>query len=192
MTREQLNQLRKDKGITIEAMAKKTNLAEPTLKNLFYGKSKAPRIDTATPVAEMLGVEVSDILYSDVEDIKSTIEEMENPDAVSVIALKKIHEFQLDNMQEAHTAEMINTRAQYEQLIKELKTDNSQDAQHYERQLADTKALYEKIIAEKNDRISFLKKIIIFFIILVCVIVAVLFGVLIYDLSHLDRGWITH
>ena len=120
MNREQLNNLRKEKRISLEKMERDGNISLGTLKNFFYG-NKRPHHDTAEIIAKMLGVPVDEILYDDVEEIKETIEEMDSPDAVSVIALKKIYEFQLATMNEAHEKEKAAIHEHYRIRIEEIK-----------------------------------------------------------------------
>lgn len=219
MTREQLNKIRKDKKLSISYMASYLNIPEGTLKNFFYDRTTSARVELAEPIAKMLGVEVGDIIYSDVEKLKETIEGMDNPDAVSVIALKKIHEFQLASMQEMHELEIIsarshyeqniqelndritairethethmtNARSHYEQNIQELNAHNAQTIAHYERNLQENKENFEKILADKDSRISYLKGIVLFLIILVCVVCGAFIGLLILEVLHPDLGWI--
>lgn len=219
MTREQLNQIRKDKKLSIAFMSDSLNVAEGTLKNFFYDRTSSTRVELAEPISKMLGVEVEDIIYSDVEELKETIEGMDNPDAVSVVALQKIHKFQLATMQEMHELEIINARSHYEQNIRELNdriaaikethethitnarthyeqniqelnSHNAQTIAHYERNLRENKENFEKILADKDSRISYLKGIIIFLIILVCVVCGAFIGLLILEVLHPDLGWI--
>ena len=136
MTREELNNLRKEKKLSLEYMSRAGNIALGTLKNFFYDKTKAPQIDTADAIAKMLGVSIDDIVYSDVEELKETIEEMDNPDAISVIALKKIYEFQLDTITALHVKEKEDLHRYYQERISEIKT------------------FYEDRLKDKNDHIS--------------------------------------
>ena len=135
MTREQLNQIRKDKKLPISYMADSLNIAEGTLKNFFYNRTSSARVEIADPIAKMLGVEVDDIIYSDVEDLKKTIEEMDNPDAVSVIALKRLYEFQLETKDVMHEKEKEEIRKHYERHIEELNKNHARIEAQYERHM---------------------------------------------------------
>ena len=150
MTRHELNEIRKKKGLSFDYMESKTNVAAGTYKNFFYNKTGAPRLDTADAIAKMLGVTVDDILYSDVEDIKETIEEMDNPDAVSVIALKKIYEFQMEAKDSMHEREKEEIRSHYERHIAEIKNNQKIIEDHYERRLADKREHIETILLDKK------------------------------------------
>ena len=142
MNREQLNQIRKDKRISLEKMEREGQISLGTLKNFFYG-NKRPQLETAEIIAKMLGVSVNDILYDDVEEIKETIEEMDNPDAVSVIALKKIYEFQIETLSAMHEKEKTDIREHYNQRIAEIK-------EFYEARLSDKKEHIETILLDKK------------------------------------------
>ena len=120
MTREQLNDRRKKLGLSLEYMEKESNIALGTLKNFFYNKTGMPRIDTADAIAKMLGVTKEDILYSDVKALEETIEEMENPEAVSVIALKKLYEFQLEAKDAMHEKEKEAIHTYYKMYIEKM------------------------------------------------------------------------
>jgi transcriptional regulator with XRE-family HTH domain len=150
LTRFDLNEIRKKKGLSFERMEEQTNVAAGTFKNFFYNKTGAPRLDTADAIAKMLGVTVDDILYSDVEDIKETIEEMDNPDAISVIALKRIYEFQMEAKDAMHEREKEEIRSHYERQIAEIKNNQKIIEEHYERRLADKREHIETILLDKK------------------------------------------
>ena len=136
MTRYELNEIRKKKGLSFEYMESQTNVAAGTYKNFFYNKTGSPRGDTADAIAKMLGVPVADVICSDVEDIKETIEEMEKPDAISIIALKKIYEFQMEAKDAMHAREKEEIRRHYTMHIEEIK---EQYEKHIETLILDKK-----------------------------------------------------
>jgi transcriptional regulator with XRE-family HTH domain len=142
MNREQLNQIRKEKRLSLEKMERDGNLSLGTLKNFFYG-NKRPQLETAEIIAKLLGVSVDDILYDDVEDIKETIEEMENPDAVSVIALKRLYEFQIESITAIHELEKEEMKKQHDARIAEIK-------QFYEQRLSDKNEHIATILLDKK------------------------------------------
>ena len=87
-------------------------------------------------IAKMLGVSVDDILYDDVEEIKETIEEMDNPDAISVVVLKKLYEFQIETLTVAYKKE-----------IEDIQKNNAL-------RIEEIKAFYDQRINDKNEHIN--------------------------------------
>ena len=126
-----LTSLKEKSGLTIEAIAEKSQRSESTVKNLCSGKTEDPRLDTVAPVIYAMG---------------GSIDEMYNPgknkDAVkefSINSIKEIYEQQLIDMSKTHEAHINNIRA------------------HYEQHRQDTITNYERLLKEKGNQTNFFK-----------------------------------
>jgi transcriptional regulator with XRE-family HTH domain len=126
-----LTSLKEKSGLTIEAIAEKSQRSESTVKNLCSGKTEDPRLDTVAPVIYAMG---------------GSIDEMYNPgknkDAVkefSINSIKEIYEQQLIDMSKTHEAHVNNIRS------------------HYEQHRQDTITNYERLLKEKSNQANFFK-----------------------------------
>lgn len=54
---EQLKQIAKEKGITYDELVKRTGISISTIKDIFRGKTTAPRIDTIQAIEKALGID---------------------------------------------------------------------------------------------------------------------------------------
>ena len=61
-----IKNLCEEKGITINALAAKSKVPVSTLKNIVYGNTKNPGIETITKICYALEIELSDF-FEDVE-----------------------------------------------------------------------------------------------------------------------------
>ena len=166
-----LNKLKKKTGLTYEAIGKKCNRSESTVKNLCFGKVDDPRIDTIAPIVYALGGSMDEMLNPDKnkDELKET----------SVIALKDSYEYQAQLLKETNEKHIENIRSHYEQHHEDLK-------ENYERRLADKREIIESykehILSLEKDcrshKIAFW----------VCVIVLV--GILMLEVMNPNLGWI--
>ena len=59
------NKARKEQGITLEALAQKTDISISTIKDIFRGKTNAPRIDTVQTIEEALGLSTPPLQWTE-------------------------------------------------------------------------------------------------------------------------------
>lgn len=58
------NTKRKEQGITLNNLSERTGIALSTLKEIFRGKTTAPRIDTVQAIEEALGLSSSNLQWT--------------------------------------------------------------------------------------------------------------------------------
>ena len=164
-----LNAKRVEKGLTIEAVAAVSKVAESTVKNLCSGKTENPQMETIIPVMEAVGGSFDEMLHP---------ERKGEANEASVLALKDIYEFQIATLKQTNEAHIANIRAHYEQHREDVK-------ENYERQLADKR----EIIDSYKEHIGTLKKENLISKIALGVCVAVFISVLIAELLNPNLGW---
>lgn len=160
---EYLTQLRLKNDLTFEAIAERSGRSVSTVKNLCYGKSEDPRLDTVAPIVYAMGGSI-DEMYNpdkDKDDIKET----------SVLAMKDIYENQLTAIKESYDEQISNIRGHYEQHHQDL-VDN------FEKRLADKREIIE--MQKKTNRLS---------TIVAWVLGAVLVSLLIAEVMNPNLGW---
>jgi transcriptional regulator with XRE-family HTH domain len=125
---EYLTSLKAKTGLSFEAIAEKSKRSESTVKNLCYGKSEDPRLDTIAPVIYAMGGSVDEMLNPDKnkDEIKET----------SIVTVKEIYEEQFAKIKESYDEQINNIRHHYEQHHKDL-VDN------FEKRLADKREIIE-------------------------------------------------
>lgn len=158
-----LTSLKEKSGLTIEAIAEKSQRSESTVKNLCSGKTEDPRLDTVAPVIYAMGGSIDEMYTGKGKDAVKEI---------SISSIKEIYEQQLIDMSKTHETHVNNIRSHYEQHIEDLK-------ENFEMRLADKR----EIIKEKNNHTNFFK-------VLSCVGLAILIGLLILEVSNPNLGWI--
>ena len=170
---EYLTALRLKNGLTFEAIAKRSNRSESTVKNLCNGKTEDPRLDTVAPIVYAMG---------------GSIDEMYNPDKskdeikeTSVLAMKDIYENQLNAIKESYDAQINNIRGHYEQHHDDLK-------ENYEKRLADKRELIET----KDAHIKSLEKEGRSHKIAFWICISLLVGILILEVMNPNLGWIRY
>lgn len=60
---QQLIQRMQEKNLTINALEKRANLKESTVRNIIKGKSKNPRVETLDSIAHVLGCSIVDLMH---------------------------------------------------------------------------------------------------------------------------------
>lgn len=60
-----LSEKRIQRDLTYEAVAKKSKIPEPTVKNLCTGKTKNPGMETVIPVMDAVGGSFDEMLHPD-------------------------------------------------------------------------------------------------------------------------------
>ena len=165
-----LNDLKKKTGLTYGAVAEKSNTSEDTVKNLFFGKTKNPGIDTVAPVIYAMG---------------GSLDEMYNPEKnkdemkeTSVVALKDSYEYQMQLVKEAYDQQTNNIRTHYEQHHDDLK-ENFEKRLHDKRELIESYKGHVATLEKecKTHKIAF------------WVCIAVFVAVLIAELMNPNLGW---
>ena len=128
-----INKKRLEAGLSYEALAIESNVAESTVKNICTGKTKNAGIETLLPIMEAVGGSFDEMLYPD--KTKDEVKE------ASVLAMKDIYENQLDAIKVSYDEQITNIRNHYEQHHQDL-VDN------FEKRLADKREIIEMQKAE--------------------------------------------
>ena len=163
--------LKEKSGLTIEAIAEKSQRSESTVKNLCSGKTEDPRLDTVAPVIYAMGGSVDEMFTGKKDAVKE----------ISISSIKEIYEYQLAEISKINETHINNIRAHYEQ--------HRQDTiENYERRLADKR----EIIAEKDQHIMSLKKEKLTRTIFAVACVAILVGLLIAEVMNPNLGWLRY
>lgn len=86
MIGKNVRKIRKEKGISILDLSKKTNLSKSTISDLETGKS-SPTIDTLMKIADALGVDVQDFFRESCKKASEIVEDLEEefPEGVYVL-----------------------------------------------------------------------------------------------------------
>ena len=136
------------------------------LKNLCYGKSEDPRLDTIAPVIYAMGGSVDEMLNPDKnkDEIKET----------SIVTVKEIYEEQFAKIKESYDEQINNIRHHYEQHRKDV-TEN-----------------FEKRLADKREIIELQKKELISSKIVAWVCGAILVALLIAEVMNPNLGWLRY
>lgn len=72
----ELKQYLKSRGMTYKDLAEKCNVPESTLKNLFSGATKHPRIDTMQAIERALGITSEPNLSADQKELFELIQSL--------------------------------------------------------------------------------------------------------------------
>lgn len=158
-----LSSLKKNTGLTYDAIAKKVDKSESTVKNLCLGTVEDPRVDTVAMIVYALGGSMDEMLNP--KESKDELKE------TSILALKDIYEDQLSTLKETHKEEIQSIRAHYEQHHQDL-VDN------FERRLSDKR---EIIDIQKKENIA--SKIVAWSLGII------LIGLLIAEVMNPNLGW---
>ena len=153
----------KETGLTHEIVAEKSGRSLSTVKNLYYGKTEDPRIDTVAPVLYVLGGSLDELYTGQPKDV---IQES------SITSLKEMFECQLAEMNRINEAHINNIRAHYEQHREDV-------TKNYEMRLADK----NEIVKEKYSQVRLWR-------ILAGIGYAILIGLLILEVTNPSLGWI--
>ena len=176
-----LSQLKKDKGLSFPDMEKLTGISESTIKNVFFGKTRNPGMESLIPICRVLGIPV-EIAYEcgEVDEIKRKIEfqGIKEEDA-SIIALKEIYERQIAMLNATNEAHINNIRSHYEQHHEDLK-DNYEKRLADKREIIDSLQGYVKSLKKEclSSRVAFW----------ICCIILV--GILVLEVANPNLGWI--
>ena len=158
-----LSSLKKDTGLTYDAIAKKVDKSESTVKNLCLGNVEDPRVDTVAMIVYALGGSMDEMLNP--KESKDELKE------TSILALKDIYEEQLNTLKETHKEEIQSIRAHYEQHHQDL-VDN-----------------FEKRLSDKREIIEIQKKEGLTSKIVAWSLGAILIGLLIAEVMNPNLGW---
>lgn len=166
-----LSKLKKDTKLTYDAIAKKCEISESSVKNLCLGKSEDPQISTVAPVVYALGGSMDEMLNP--EKNKDELKE------TSVLALKESYEYQANLLKETNEIHINNIRAHYEQHHEDLK-------ENFEKRLADKRELIESY----KDHIKSLEKDCRSSRLAFWISVSILIGILVLEVMNPNLGWI--
>ena len=161
-----INKKRLEAGLSYEALAIKSNVAESTVKNICTSKTKNAGIETVMPIMEAVGGSFDEMLYPDKS--KDEIKE------ASMLAMKDIYENQLNAIKESYDAQISNIRNHYEQHHKDL-------VENFEKRLADKR---EIIQMQKLEHLSSKVVAWVFGIILVTLLIA--------EVANPNLGWLRY
>ena len=159
-----LTMLKNKTDLSYEAIGNLCDKSESTVKNLCFGKTDNPGIDTVAPIIYALGGSIDEMYNPELskDEVKET----------SVLAMKDIYENQLNAIKESYDEQISNIRGHYEQHHKDL-VDN------FEKRLADKREIIE---IQKKENIS--SKVVAW----VCG--AILVVLLIAEVMNPNLGWI--
>ena len=161
-----LSSLKKDTGLTYDAIAKKVDKSESTVKNLCLGNVEDPRVDTVAMIVYALGGSMDEMLNP--KESKDELKE------ASILALKDIYEDQLSTLKESHKEEIQSIRTHYEQHHQDL-------VNNFEMRLADKREIIE--IQKKENLASK---------IVAWSLGSILILLLIIEVMHPNLGWIRY
>ena len=174
-----LNEARKRLGMTVEELADRSGIVEPTLKNILSKRTKAPRRDTLEPIAAALGIPIEKLLNLAKDDN-------------NMASQPEIYTQQMDAMREMHQKHLDNVREHYERHLSDLKENFAKTEEHYERRLADKRegiAELEKHIATISLDKRWFR---VGFIVVLTVFIAALVGLTVAELMHPEHGWLRY
>jgi predicted transcriptional regulator len=157
-----LNTLKTKGNFTYEAISNLSGIPEPTVRNIFSGKTEDPRFETVSSIITAMGGSLDEIYTKSKSDLKET----------SVLSIKEMYEFQIASMRETNEAHITNIRTHYEQHHQDL-VDN-----------------FEKRLADKREIIEMQKKELASSKIVAWVCGAVLVALLIAEVMNPNLGWI--
>jgi transcriptional regulator with XRE-family HTH domain len=164
-----LTKLKEKSGLTLEAIAEKSQRSESTVKNLITGKTEDPRLDTVAPVIYAMGGSIDEMYTGKSKDKLKEI---------SIESIKEMYEYQLSEVTKMSETHIENIRAHYEQHRQDFK-------ENVEKRLADKR----EIIAQQEEHIKTLKKESIMSKTLTIICVAILVGLLIAEVMNPNLGW---
>lgn len=166
-----LNEERKRQGMTIEGLANKSRIVEPTVKNILSNRTKLPRRDTLEALADALSIPIEQLLNN-----KSNEEDI----------------YMLAEIRETHQKHLDNVREHYERHINDLKESHKKTEEHYEKRLADKR----EVIAELEKHIETIKLdkkwFRVGFIVVLSVFIIALGGLTLAELLHPNHGWLRY
>lgn len=160
-----LKALKNQGNFTFEDIANLSGIPEPTVKNIFSGKTETPGIDTVSRIVYAMGGSL-DAIYGH--------SKTESADTNSVVAIKEIYEKYL-----------IDTKDHYEHRLSELK-------EHYNElkaSNAEMKERHEERIAEINEHIKTIKLDKKWFRLATCILGLALVALLVADIIAPGLGW---
>lgn len=111
MLLEYLNTLKNKGNFTFETISKMSGIPEATVKNVFSGKTEAPRFDTVSAIVAAMGGSL-DAIYSAAKK--------EDVEANSVITLKEAYEQRIKETSEHYQQRISDMKEHYEERIKEI------------------------------------------------------------------------
>lgn len=76
MNIEEINQIRKDKGISVEELALLSKLPKSTVEKVLFGIVKHPRIDTMQAIERALGITSKPNLSAEQQELFSLIQSL--------------------------------------------------------------------------------------------------------------------
>ena len=168
-----INKKRLEAGLTYEAIAIAKNISESTVKNLCTGKTQNPGIETVIPIMEAVGGSYDEMLFPDKtkDEVKET----------SLLAMKDIHEQQLQMVNETHAREMESVRSHYEQHHQDLTENFSKIEEQYEKRLEAEEKHIKKL--EKSNHAK---------TVIICLLASIPIILFILEILHPEHGWIRY
>ena len=180
---EYLTSLRLKNELTYEAIAKRSNKSESTVKKICNGQTEDPRLDTVAPIVYAMGGSIDEMFNpgKSKDEIKET----------SVMAMRDIYENQLNAIKESYDAQINSIRTHYEQHHQDL-VDN------FEKRLADKQEIINTVTQEKiklelqlEKKEKDTKKGNLIRNIFIIILGGCLIALLVAELLHPEHGWLT-
>lgn len=160
-----LKTLKNQGNFTIEDISKLSGIPEPTVKNIFSGKTEGPSIETLAPIIYAMGGSL-DAIYGH--------SKTESADTNSMIMLKEMYEKHLADVKDHYEHRL----GEIKEHCNELKASN-----------LDMKERHEERIAEINEHIETIKLDKRWFRIATCVLAVALVALLVADIIAPGLGW---
>lgn len=163
-----LKTLKNQGNFTIEDISKLSGIPEPTVKNIFSGKTETPGIETIAPIVYAMGGSL-DAIYNH--------NKTESADTNSMILLKEMYEKHLSDVKD-----------HYEHRLAEMK-------EHYIELKESTVAMkerHEERIAEINEHIETIKLDKKWFRIVSCASVIALVAFCVLEILTPGMGWLKY
>lgn len=170
---EPISNARIAKGWSVKKLSQESGVTEPTTQKFLSGATQDPSFTNIVRMCKALGLSIDDLVGIDdsrmIHDLQEQIE-----------ALKR------ENQHLKDVAAVAESKQEYHKAMESKYYAESQAA---EGRIADLIEGHEKLIAEK-DRSN--RRLLIFgtsFAVAFLALTIAVVGILIYDITHLDRGW---
>ena len=106
-----LNTLKNQGNFTFDDISNLSGISKDTVKNVFSGKTEAPRIETVAPIIYAMGGSLDSIYNPD---------KKESSDTISIVMLKEMHERHLSDIKHHYEHRLLEIKERHEERIAEI------------------------------------------------------------------------
>lgn len=160
-------QLKESTGSSWKTISAKSNIPESTIRSIASGNVEQPSIQTVYAIISSMGGSL-DELYATPKSVREEMMEVRQIESEATDDLK----LTIRTMREIREEMLRSQRESYERQL--LKLEESQSRE----------------IASLTTSNKVLRTALVFTVIFTIILLVTIIGVLIYDLTHLDRGWV--